>query len=233
MKSLMPITAILVLLGSTSALAANLNIPMSFEYLAVDGKEIDSSLFNHKADLELDQGTHKIAIRYHDMVQDDFSDSESFIKSSPFIVTIAVEGDYEYTLAPADGGIVKKPKSFAKSPQVVITRSDHGVVNYKVKQTDFSEDSFVASLFGGGNKQDISTVTSAATGGAVVATSIAVSTPTAPVSKPAPIDAMNVVPATGGKAGDAAHAQQMLQYWWLHADSKTRKEFMSWAIQQL
>ncbi|QFU22050.1 DUF2057 domain-containing protein [Shewanella eurypsychrophilus] len=229
MKSLMPITAILALLGSSSALAANLNIPMSFEYLAVDGKEIDSSLFNHKADLELNQGTHKIAIRYHDMVQDDFSDSESFIKSSPFIVTLAVEGDYEYTLAPADGGIVKKPKSFAKSPQVVITRSDNGEVNYKVKQTDFNEDSFVTSLFGGGNKQDISTVTSVATGGALVAAS----TPTAPVSKPAPIDAMNVVPATGDKAGEAAHAQQMLQYWWLHADSKTRKEFMSWAIQQL
>ncbi|WP_252345994.1 DUF2057 family protein, partial [Shewanella indica] len=31
----------------------------------------------------------------------------------------------------------------------------------------------------------------------------------------------------------AAHAQQMLQYWWLQADEATRKEFMSWAIKQL
>ena len=124
MKSLMSITAILALLGSSSALAANLNIPMSFEYLAIDGKKVQSNLFKHKADLELGQGTHKIAIRYHDMVQDDFSDSESFIKSSPFIVTLAVDGDHEYTLKPADGNSVKRPKSFAKSPQGVITRSD-------------------------------------------------------------------------------------------------------------
>lgn len=232
MKSLMSITAILALLGSSSALAASLNIPMSFEYLAIDGKKVESSLFNHKADLELSQGSHKIAIRYHDMVQDDFSDSESFIKSSPFIVTLAVDGDYEYTLKPADGDIVKRPKSFAKSPQVVITRSDKGTVNYKVLQTDFSEDSFVTSLFGGGNRQDIAAITTAATGGAVIASS-ASSTPTAPVSIPAPTDAMPMVPASANEADKGEHAQQMLQYWWLHADDKTRKEFMGWAIQQL
>ncbi|EDP99406.1 DUF2057 domain-containing protein [Shewanella benthica] len=218
MKSLMSITAILTLLGSSSALAANLNIPMSFEYLAIDGEKVESSLFNHKADLELSQGSHKIAIRYHDMVQDDFSDSESFIKSSPFIVTLAVDGDYEYTLKPADGDIVKRPKSFAESPQVVITRSDKGTVNYKVLQTDFTEDSFVTSLFGGGNKPDIAAITTAATGGAMIASS-ASSTLTAPV--------------TANEADKGQHAQQMLQYWWLHADDKTRKEFMGWAIQQL
>ncbi|AQS37023.1 hypothetical protein Sps_01859 [Shewanella psychrophila] len=229
MKSLMSITAILALLGSSSALAANLNIPMSFEYLAIDGKKVESSLFSHKSDLELSQGTHKIAIRYHDMVQDDFSDSESFVKSSPFIVTLAVDGDHDYTLKPADGDIVKQPKSFAKSPQVEITRSDKGAVIYKVTQTDFTEDSFVTSLFGGGNKQDIAAVTTAATGGAVLAAS-ASATPTAPVSIPAPVEAMPMTPASADKG---EHAQQMLQYWWLHADDKTRKEFMSWAIQQL
>ncbi|NRB25521.1 DUF2057 domain-containing protein [Shewanella sp.] len=232
MKSLMSITAILALLGSSSALAANLNIPMSFEYLAIDGKKVQSNLFKHKADLELGQGTHKIAIRYHDMVQDDFSDSESFIKSSPFIVTLAVDGDHEYTLKPADGNSVKRPKSFAKSPQVVITRSDKGRVDYQVIQTDFTEDSFVTSLFGGGNKQDIAAVTTAATSGALIASSVK-SPPTAPVSIPAPIDAMPMVPASASKADKGKHAQQMLQYWWLHADDKTRKEFMGWAIQQL
>lgn len=233
MKSLMPIAAMLAIFGSSSALAASINIPMSFEYLAVDGKKIDSSLFSHKSDLDLTEGTHKIAIRYHDMVQDDFSDSESFIKSSPFIVTLAVDGDHQYTLKPADGDIVKRPKSFAKSPQVVISRSDNGDVNYKVTQTDFNEDSFVTSLFGGGNSEDISTLASAATGGTTVAAVASSTAPTAPVSKPAPVDSMQITPTPGNKADDAAHAQQMLQYWWLHADEKTRKEFMSWAIHQL
>ncbi|WP_076408633.1 DUF2057 domain-containing protein [Shewanella sp. UCD-KL12] len=231
MKSLMPITAIIALLGSSSALAANLNIPMSFEYLAVDGKKIDTSLFNHKADLELNNGTHKIAIRYHDMVQDDFSDSESFIKSSPFIVTLDIDGDFDYTLMPADGGIVKHPKSFAKSPEVVITRDDKGAASYTIEQTDFTEDSFVTSLFGTGNGQDITTATTSATAGAATATKVTASTPTAPVSKSAPIAATSV-PATSADS-NPGHAEQMLQYWWLHADEATRKEFMSWAIKQL
>lgn len=226
MKSVMPVTAIIALLGSSTALAANLNIPMTFEYLAVDGTEVKSSLFNHIDDIELDNGTHKIAIRYHDMVQDDFSDSESFIKSSPFIVTLTVDGDHQYSLK-ADGGVIKHPKSFAKSPKVVITRQDSGVVDYSVKQTDFTEDSFVNSLFGGGNGQSVTSLASAATGGAPVTTTVAIATTiTAPISKPAPIDSM-----TGEQ--DAAHAEQMLQYWWLHADHETRKEFMSWAIKQL
>ena len=223
MKSVMPITAIIALLGSSTALAANLNIPMAFEYLAVDGTEIKSSMFNHKSDIELENGTHKIAIRYHDMVQDDFSDGESFIKSSPFIITLAVDGDHQYSLTPTDGDMVKNPESFAKSPQVVITRSDSGTVDYTVKQTDFTEDSFVSSIFGGGNSQDITSVAKDATGGVAIAASI-----TAPVSKPAPVDAIS-----GKKVNDAEHAEQMLQYWWLHADPDTRKEFMSWAIKQL
>lgn len=38
MKLLLPISSLLILLGSTSALAADINIPMSFEYIALDGK---------------------------------------------------------------------------------------------------------------------------------------------------------------------------------------------------
>ncbi|QLE84998.1 DUF2057 domain-containing protein [Shewanella sp. Scap07] len=239
MKSLLPITAILALLGASSAMAANLSIPMSFEYLAVDGKKIDTSLFSHQSDLDLSEGSHKIAIRYHDMVQDDFSDSESFIKSSPFIVTIDVDGDYNYTLSPAEG-VVKRPKSFAKAPQVVITREDKGNVNYKITQTDYTEESFFDSLFSSSNNnQDIDTVAAAATGAAVAGQ------PTAPVSKPKPQSATVAATATTAAvattpaanspkaSGDATHAEQMLQYWWLQADEATRKEFMSWAIKQL
>ncbi|MCG9696245.1 DUF2057 domain-containing protein [Shewanella sp. Isolate11] len=222
MKSVLPFTAILALFGGSSAMAANLTIPMSFEYLALDGKKVESSLFNHKSDLELDNGSHKIAIRYHEMVEDDFSDSQSFIKSSPFIVTIAVDGDHSYSLMPAEGDVVKRPKSFAKSPQVIIKRKDGGEVNYKVTQTDLTEDSFVAKLFNG-NSQDIEVAAAAATSTAVASSSNAANTSTIEArTLPAKIP-----------TSDVDHAQQMLQYWWLHADDKTRKEFMSWAIKQL
>ena len=234
MKPRLTITALLALCASSAAFAADFNIPMSFEYIAVDGKEIKTSLFSHTSEIELDKGTHKIAIRYNDLVEDDFSDSETNVKSKAFIVTINVDGDYSYQLSPADGEFVKKPKSFAKSPQVVVTREDKGEVSYKVTQTNITEESFVSRLFSGNDATDVDAEAAVATGAAVATAS----TPTAPVSKPSPAAAATM-PAIAAETApvtstdDAAKAEQMLQYWWLHADEKTRKEFMSWAIKQL
>ncbi|MCK8044142.1 DUF2057 domain-containing protein [Shewanella sp. 1CM18E] len=233
MKPRLTITALLALCGSSAAFAADFNIPMAFEYIAVDGKEVETSLFSHKSEIELEQGTHKIAIRYNDLVADDFSDSETNIKSNAFIVTINVDGDYSYQLKPADGEFVKNPKSFAKAPQVVVTREDNGNVSYKVTQTNISEESFVSRLFSGNNPTDVDAEAAAATGAAVAVAA----TPTAPVSKPSPAAAATL-PETAKAApaaatADTAKAEQMLQYWWLQADEQTRKEFMSWAIKQL
>ncbi|ABV87979.1 DUF2057 domain-containing protein [Shewanella pealeana] len=236
MKPRLTITALLALCGSSAAFAADFNIPMAFEYIAVDGQEIKTSLFNHKSEIELDKGTHKIAIRYNDLVADDFSDSETNIKSNAFVVTIDVDGDYSYQLKPADGEFVKNPKSFAKAPQVVITREDKGNVSYKVTQTNIGEESFVSRLFSGNNPTDVDAESAAVTSSAATVASI----PTAPVSKPSPAATatMPAVAATSPtppvtSAEEAAKAEQMLQYWWLQADEQTRKEFMSWAIKQL
>ncbi|WP_372870666.1 DUF2057 domain-containing protein [Shewanella sp.] len=236
MKSVLPVGALLALAASSSVFAGSLTIPMSFEYLALDGQQISTNSFTHKAELDLSPGTHKIAIRYHDMVEDDFSDSQSFIKSAPFIVTLRVDGDHDYFLKPASGEVVKKPKQFAKAPQVVVTRADKGEVSYKVVQTDYKEDSFVDRLFGGSKGVDIDEAAAAATA-AGVGTVAATAAPVAPVSQSAPVAAtatqapQATSPVPPAQTGD--HAQQMLQYWWLQADEKTRKEFMSWAIQQL
>ncbi|WP_076537037.1 DUF2057 domain-containing protein [Shewanella sp. UCD-KL21] len=232
---------LLALVTSTSALAANLTIPMSFEYLALDGKEIDTNKFTHKSDLDLSNGSHKIAIRYHDMIEDDFSDSQSFIKSAPFIVTIMVDGDHEYLLKPADGEFVKRPKSFAKDPQVIISRQDNGTVDYTITQTDFKEGSFLGGLFGSNKGDDIDALAASATSSNVApaavntatATTAAVTATTVVASTPAAAT-VSATPTTSPVADKAAtHPEQMLQYWWLQADEQTRKEFMSWAIKQL
>lgn len=241
MKFTLPLSAtLLALVTSTSVMAANLSIPMSFEYLALDGKEIETNMFTHKTDLELSNGSHKIAIRYSDMVEDDFSDSQSFVKSAPFIVTINIDGDYEYQLKPADGDYVKKPKAFAKQPQVIISREDSGKVDYQVKQTDFEESSFISNLFSGNKSTDIDELAASATGSgstvvpAAVATSATVAaTSAAPAAIPATMTTKNAETKVSTAAQTATNPEQMLQYWWSQADEKTRKEFMSWAIQQL
>ncbi|MGI2202752.1 DUF2057 domain-containing protein [Shewanella oncorhynchi] len=229
MKSLLPISSLLVLLGSASAFAADLNIPMSFEYLALDGKKVESSVFNHKSSLELAPGTHKIAIRYHEMVEDDFSDSQTFVKSAPFIVTLDVDGDHQYYLQAAEGEVVKKPKVYAQNPQIKLTRSDKGNVNYQVVNTNLEEESFVSRLFSGNQAVDVSGTAAAATGavGAVVAVA------PAPVTTSATVNATSLTAPVDTSKAAGANPQQMLQYWWLQADEKTRKEFMSWAISQL
>jgi hypothetical protein len=230
MKSLLPISSLLVLLSSASAFAADLNIPMSFEYLALDGKKVESSVFNHKSSLALAPGTHKIAIRYHEMVEDDFSDSQTFVKSAPFILTLDVDGDYQYQLEAADGKIVKKPKVYAQNPQIKLTRSDKGQVNYQVVNTNLEEESFVSRLFSGNQAVDVSSTAAAATSAAGVATAVVVAAP-APTSSAVSATSLTAPVETSKAAG--ANPQQMLQYWWLQADEKTRKEFMSWAISQL
>ncbi|MCS6235521.1 DUF2057 domain-containing protein [Shewanella baltica] len=229
MKSLLPISSLLVLLGSASAFAADLNIPMSFEYLALDGKKVESSVFNHKSSLELTPGTHKIAIRYHEMVEDDFSDSQTFVKSAPFIVTLDVDGDYQYYLQAAEGKVVKKPKVYAQNPQIKLTRGDKGDVNFQVVNTNLEEESFVSRLFSGNQAVDVSGTAAAATGAAGAVVAVA----PAPVATSATVSATSLTAPVGTSKATAANPQQMLQYWWLQADEKTRKEFMSWAISQL
>ncbi|MGX9461706.1 DUF2057 domain-containing protein [Shewanella sp. A14] len=233
MKSLFTTSALLAVLSSSSVLAANLTIPMSFEYLALDGEEVETSMFNHQADLALTNGTHKIAVRYHDVVDDSFSDSQTFVKSTPLIVTLTVDGDYQYLLQPAEGNVIKKPKVFAKKPQINIKRQDNGLVNYSVEQTNFTENSFINNLFKGKKKHNIETLSASATGDgsqpmqALPAKSdVASATMSAPVVVPTP-------PAVSSQKTNPAQAEQMLQYWWLQADEKTRKEFMGWAIKQL
>jgi uncharacterized protein YccT (UPF0319 family) len=232
MKSLFTTSALLALLSSSSVLAANLTIPMSFEYLALDGTEVETSMFNHQSDLALTNGTHKIAIRYYDVVDDSFSDSQTFVKSTPLILTLMVDGDHQYQLQAAEGKVIKNPKAFAKKPQISITRQDNGSVTYSVKQTDFTDESFMTSLFQSKKQHDIETLSASATSNASqsvqtlpVIADVATATMSAPVVTP--------VPAASAQKPSPAKAEQMLQYWWLQADDKTRKEFMGWAIKQL
>ncbi|NKF51810.1 DUF2057 domain-containing protein [Shewanella sp. WXL01] len=238
MKSFMTTSAAAItLLASSTALAANLSIPMAFEYLALDGKEINTNMFTHKSDLELTQGTHKIAIRYHDMVEDDFSDAQTFYKSAPFIVTLEVDGDYEYQLRTPSGDYAKNPKSYVKKPQVIIKRSDKGNVNYSVQLTDLKEDSFVANLFNGGKNDNFDELSVQATSSSAAKAQAAMKpAPKAvtPVAAATVVTTATVAPAKEvAPAQTGSQAEQMLQYWWLQADEETRKEFMSWAIKQL
>lgn len=230
MKPITTVSALFALICSSSVFAANLKIPMAFEYLALDGTQIETNHFTHKSDLSLTSGEHKIAIRYSDMYEDRFSESPNFVKSSPFIVTINVEQDANYELKPASK--ITDPDAYAKDPQVVIS-SNGGQVDYHVQQTDIQENSFISRLFNVGEQSPkVDAAAAAITAGKPVPQ------PVKPVSE---VEAMTAAPAAvaatatskGTQALPQNQSAQMLQYWWQQADEKTRKEFMSWAIKQL
>lgn len=232
MKALLPVTALLAMFGSATAMAGNLSIPMSFEYLALDGQTIETSIFNHKADLALAPGEHKIAIRYHELVEDDFSDSQSFIKSAPFIVTIVATDDGEYRLKPAGSDVVKYPEKFAKSPEVEIVSDNGSKLAYQVEYTDLKESSFFSRLLGDNSGVNVGQAAAAATASGMAVQAAQPTAAVQPVAT-APVTSSAQTTAPQNTPNSEAHAEQMLQYWWLQADEETRKQFMSWAIKQL
>lgn len=218
MNKLLSTSALAALLTAGSAFSGTLTIPMEFEYLALDGKPIETNLFSHKSELNLTQGNHKIAIRYHDMVDDPFSDSQSFIKSAPFIISLDATKSGEYKLEPKSGSIIKKPNNFAQNPEVVITSLNNVPVNFQIEHTEIEESGFISKLF---NKSESSTNPKQV---ATEYTSLAKSP-----------DNTNTNHHINHKQNTKNEnmTSQMLHHWWQQADEQTRKEFMRWAITQL
>ncbi|MCU7876909.1 MAG: DUF2057 domain-containing protein [Candidatus Thiodiazotropha sp. (ex Lucinoma borealis)] len=112
---------LLLLLGLFIAplYAAKLIIPAAFEFLAVDGKEIEHSLLVHTNTVMLNGGAHKIALYYKDVVMDYDLGYEGVIKSKPFIVTLNSQPGVTYRLLPDETAYQDK-QAYAKKPVVNI-----------------------------------------------------------------------------------------------------------------
>ena len=247
-----------LMVGSTVLSAAELHIPMAFEYLALDGRKVSRSMVMHKAEPELTPGYHEIAIRYNDMVETDISDTPETVKSNPFIITLSTDGRSDYHLKPAGGDIVRNPVEFAKAPEVVITREGGGSVDYRVVHTDIQQNEFKTRLYGktlspeaqaqaaaaAAAVSSTQLVPEATAGTPVASSSVTVtSAPSASASSMGEVDVLSTTVVAAGAGAAAANADEggghtatpgeMLQVWWQRADEQTRKEFLSWAIKQL
>jgi uncharacterized protein YccT (UPF0319 family) len=223
----------LITVGSTALStvlhAENLNIPMVFEFLALDGQKVERSLVSHKSDLALTPGDHEIAIRYSDMVEGDITDTPESVKSAPFIITLQVEQGAEYLLRPAGGVRIREPFEFAKAPEIEITRTDGAQVTYSFTQTDISQRDFDTKLYG-------ERLAPAATVAAAPAAAEAAAQGVPAGGAAEEIYALDVVgdkEVTAVEGGQGASPEQMLRLWWERADEQTRKDFLGWAIKQL
>ncbi|WP_019616964.1 YccT family protein [Psychromonas ossibalaenae] len=117
----------LLLLGSSNIWADSLTISKEFEFIAVNGEQVSSSLFNKINKVTLPVGLQKVAVQYIDTVRDDVGNGSTRVKSSPVIISLQVTAGDEYLLSPAEKiSSLTKAKAFAKSPEVMIT-DQHGV----------------------------------------------------------------------------------------------------------
>jgi uncharacterized protein len=234
MKLFQTASALLILATSSAVFAANLTIPMSFEYLALDGKSIATNKFTHQKDLALTPGSHKIALRYHDIIEDDYSDSQSFVKSAPMIITLMVDEGQQYELVPIKSP-ANNPKMYAKAPKISITRHDKQPVEFSMIQTQIEERSFFGELFANKSEPVIASSTQNLAAIAPPETKTRLATaPKVAAELTSSVKASEAQPTTSvPESSPEQHAQKMLQYWWLQADDKTRREFMGWAIKQL
>ncbi|MCU7838277.1 MAG: DUF2057 domain-containing protein [Candidatus Thiodiazotropha sp. (ex Lucinoma borealis)] len=99
--------------------AAKLIIPDAFEFLAVDGKDIEHSLLAHTNTVMLNGGAHKIALYYKDVVMDYDLGYEGVVKSKPFIVTLIAQPGVTYRLQPDEIAYQDK-QAYARSPVINI-----------------------------------------------------------------------------------------------------------------
>jgi uncharacterized protein len=148
MKNSKPALALALLTGASTLAAAELHIPMAFEYLALNGKKVSRSAVVHKSELELSPGYHEIAIRYYDMVELDMPDTPERVSSPAFIITLNVTEDSDYYLKLARGEVVRNPLEFAEAPDVIVTRKGGGSVDYQLTHTDIEQRDFKTRLYG-------------------------------------------------------------------------------------
>ncbi|BDY05889.1 DUF2057 domain-containing protein [Ferrimonas sp. YFM] len=223
---------------SLNSLAAELNIPLSMEFIAVNGQEVKSNFFSHKDELELEKGKHTVALVYKDLIEEPYGDGHQRVNSDPFLLHITIDADGEYKLRPETPiRDLKQAKAFAKDPKVSVTHSGGQQVQYSIEMTSIREESIIDTLTKEltpeqKHKQEVIAATAPAGSAtnAAVATTATVATSAVAATAPSQSKPANQAQLQGDVK---LNPEAMLKYWWQQADEKTRKEFMTWAISNM
>ena len=178
--------------------AAELHIPESFDFLAVDGKDVGGWAGSERS-IELSPGEHKIALEYSAAVEGANSRMEEFIKSEPILITLMVEEGKRYRLVP-HSSVKTAPRKFAENPtmKVMSGRDDANADIAKLVQNNQSRWAKITQKTDGPTESKVSDM--------------------ARVTGKTDRVPMNSI---GG-----APAASMLVYWWNQADQQTRDNFL-------
>ena len=199
------------------SIAAELVIPKSFEFLAVDGKDLDPGAlaWNRTKSVELSPGLHRVAFKFYEVVPDeDNPRTDEFLNSEPILLTIQVSANKSYQLVPHPD-MQKDMRAYAANPRLKI-----------VDQSGLKADYELTVL---GQNQEPTLSQKLTQPGAKKAVAAA---PVEPVNDVTRATLPQPTASAAAPVNGAAPAAAMLQYWWSQADAQTRSEFMRWVYSQ-
>lgn len=182
-----------------AANSSELSIPESFEFLAVDGKDVGSWLGSPRT-VQLTEGEHKIALEYSATIADEANPRiEEFVHSEPLLITLFVEQGQRYRLVP-HSSIKSAPRLFAENPRIKVMsgRDDANATVALLVKKDQSRWAKVTQSYSAPSKPQVSDMAKV----------------TGSSSQPV-IESIGATPAAS-----------MLVYWWNQADVATRESFL-------
>ncbi|MGO3346659.1 MAG: YccT family protein [Marinomonas sp.] len=194
-----------ILFGAMTShvIAAEFKVPVSYEIMYVDLKEV--SKFGSDFSIDLGPGHHQIVIRYHQTIRN--SDNLNLFKSEPIIIDMDMEKDAKLELKAPHIRREDKATDYAKQPTfTIINTNDGSKVDYKERMLPFKPGFQVT--------RDLLTEIKEFTGAYVVKVNPDTS----------------YAPEPASKSVTEANEFKMLQFWFNKSDEATRKDFRIWMV---
>lgn len=210
LASLATISLSLAALGS--AQAARIDIPAEVIVQAVDGKDLGLQLFGSREYLDLNAGSHRIAVKYKDLFEM-MGDNHEVVASDPVLLAFVLPADGSYRLAFDKPRDLTTARAFAKDPKFQIVDANGKPLATESMNQEQQESLWQAavSLGAGSSTTDAARSTAITTATATTVAVTANAEQATPIAAPAPEQKM---------------AAEQLHYWWTQADSATRASFL-------
>ena len=191
--------------------SATLAIPQPYIVYLLDGKAVKNELLDDKQSLPLAKGKHQLVIRFEGSFRD--QGENRLISGEPVVYSLDIAGNESLALEFTYPRDYRAAEQYLKNQQLKLVDTKTGK---EVKADYFVMPKKEGLQIGRNYQEELESMGKAF---AQSAASVPVATAAAAAT------------ATNGLTGQD-QSLEMLKYWYLKADSKTRKDFQHWIISQ-
>lgn len=223
------VTSCMALLSSQIANAASFDIARPYVLQLIDGKPTEGKLVNARQ-LTLAAGKHQLVLQFEGSFRD--QSETRLIRGEPIVYNLDLQSDDMLAMQFTYPRNYEEAEKFLQQQKIV-------VINKKTNQP-VAVDSFVMPKkqglqIGRDYQQELTEQGKAfqqISAPTVTATTAAAATAGTTVTAAAASTATTATVQPSATVQPAAQTLEMLKYWYLQADAKTRKDFQHWIISQ-